>query len=86
MTPTPFVPWPAGETLVLASRSPRRAELLRTAGIPFEIIPAGDVEAEHAAGLADLHHRPGLYAEELDREMLHRMAGFQGNNENSRAQ
>jgi septum formation protein len=67
LTPTPFVPWPAGETLVLASRSPRRADLLHTAGIPFEIIPAGDVEAEHAAGLADLHHRPGLYAEELAR-------------------
>ena len=30
---TPFVDWPSGEVLVLASRSPRRAELLATAGI-----------------------------------------------------
>jgi septum formation protein len=67
MTISPFVPWPTGETLVLASRSPRRAELLRTAGIPFEIRPAGDVEGEHAARLAALHDDPDRYAEELAR-------------------
>lgn len=64
---SPFVPWPAGETLVLASRSPRRAELLHTAGIPFEVRPAGDVEAEHAGRLASLHDQPEVYAEELAR-------------------
>ena len=67
MTVSPFVPWPADETLVLASRSPRRAELLRTAGIPFEVRPAGDVEGEHAARLARLHDDPDPYAEELAR-------------------
>ncbi len=68
MSGSPFVPWPAGEVLLLASRSPRRAELLRTAGIPFEQQPAGDVEGEHAARLAALHDRdPDRYAEELAR-------------------
>ncbi len=67
MTSSPFVPWPAGETLVLASRSPRRAELLRVAGIPFEVRPAGDVEGEHAARLASLHDDADRYAEELAR-------------------
>jgi len=67
MTVSPFVPWPAGETLVLASRSPRRAELLQTAGIPFEVRPADDVESEHAARLASLHDQPHRYAEELAR-------------------
>ncbi|MCP4145255.1 MAG: septum formation protein Maf [bacterium] len=38
--------WPQDEILILASASPRRAELLKVAGIPFEIIPAGDAEAE----------------------------------------
>ena len=42
MTISPFVPWPADLVLVLASASPRRAELLRTAGIPFEVRPAPD--------------------------------------------
>ena len=37
MRTTPFVPWPAGLVLVLASASPRRMELLRTAGIPFAL-------------------------------------------------
>lgn len=67
MITSPFVDWPAGEVLVLASRSPRRAELLRTAGIPFEQRPVGDVEAEHAARLAALHDQPDRYAEELAR-------------------
>jgi len=67
VTISPFVPWPAGETLVLASRSPRRAELLQTAGIPFEVRPAADVESEHASRLASLHDQPHRYAEELAR-------------------
>ena len=41
---SPFVPWPASQKLVLASRSPRRAELLQVAGIPFEGLMDGDVE------------------------------------------
>ncbi len=48
---TPFVGWPETEVLVLASKSPRRAQLLAIAGIPFEKVPAGDVEAELAASL-----------------------------------
>lgn len=36
--------------LVLASASPRRADLLREAGIPFEILPT-DVEEAHDASL-----------------------------------
>lgn len=35
-------------TLVLASASPRRAELLRAAGIPFEVVPAEVDERQHA--------------------------------------
>jgi septum formation protein len=37
---------PSG-VLVLASASPRRAELLRTAGIPFDVIPADVDERQH---------------------------------------
>ncbi len=59
---TPFVDWPADLVLVLASRSPRRAELLTVAGIPHEVIPAGPVEDELAASLTDLHHDPAAYA------------------------
>ena len=62
MITTPFVPWPAGLELILASRSPRRAELLEVAGIPFVIQPAPDVEEQLAAGLTDLHSQPHLYA------------------------
>lgn len=49
MTTSPFVPLPDGPPLVLASVSPRRAELLAVAGIPFEVRPAGDAEAGVAA-------------------------------------
>ncbi|MCP4574291.1 MAG: septum formation protein Maf [bacterium] len=59
---SPFIPWPDDEILVLASRSPRRAELLAVAGIPFEIRPAGDVEAELAARLAGNGTPPEEYA------------------------
>ncbi len=62
MITTPFVNWPEGLELVLASRSPRRAELLQVAGIPFVIEPAPDVEAELAATLTNIHHQPDLYA------------------------
>jgi septum formation protein len=59
---TPFVPWPAGETLILASASPRRAELLAVAGIPCEVRPAPHVETALAATAASLHHDPVAYA------------------------
>ena len=36
---SPFLDWPDELTLVLASRSPRRADLLTVAGLPFEICP-----------------------------------------------
>ena len=59
---SPFVPWVADEDLVLASRSPRRAELLRTVGLPFEVHPPGDVEEELAGSLSALHAEPAAYA------------------------
>ena len=62
---TPFVNWPADLVLVLASRSPRRAELLTIAGIPHEVVFAGEIEEELAASLTDLHHDPASYAETL---------------------
>lgn len=62
---TPFLDWPADLVLVLASRSPRRADLLRTAGIPFEIILPGEVEQEMAESLVDIHTDPALYARTL---------------------
>lgn len=62
---SPFVPWPANQTLVLASRSPRRAELLAIAGIPFEVILAGDVEQALAARLQAEKTHPTRYAELL---------------------
>ena len=52
MTVSPFVPWPDGLILVLASRSPRRAALLQIAGIPFEVHPPRTAEALLVAGLA----------------------------------
>jgi septum formation protein len=66
MTTSPFVNWPAGETLVLASRSPRRAELLQIAGIPFEVrVAGGGVEEQAAAELAAQRTAPGPYGEAL---------------------
>ncbi len=62
---TPFVPQLANEVLVLASQSPRRAELLKISGIPFEVIPPGDVEQDHAPGLQESAVGPGAYAEAL---------------------
>ena len=60
------------ERIVLASASPRRAELLRAAGIDFDVIPAhvdesmrpGESPTEHVARLAEskaraIHERDG---------------------------
>jgi septum formation protein len=58
----PFLDWPQGLRLVLASRSPRRAELLMVAGIPHEVRPAAEIEEELAANLTDLHDEPASYA------------------------
>lgn len=73
--PSPFVDWPAAERLVLASQSPRRAELLQLAGLPFEVRPAGDVEAELAAHLASAGATPGDYALALARAKAADVAG-----------
>jgi septum formation protein len=43
--------------IVLASASPRRAELLRAAGIPFEIVPAHVDESPLPGEAADLYVR-----------------------------
>lgn len=48
---TPFIDWPEDLELVLASRSPRRSELLAIAGIPYVVYPPSDVEATVAAEL-----------------------------------
>lgn len=64
---TPFVDWPPGLSLILASRSPRRSELLRTVGIPFECDPADDVETQLAAQLLRARTPPERYARELAR-------------------
>ncbi|MBK8165777.1 MAG: septum formation protein Maf [bacterium] len=53
--------------MVLASQSPRRAELLRLAGLTFEVCPPGDVEAGLAARLAATGVLPGDYARALAR-------------------
>lgn len=62
---TPFVPWPEGLELILASRSPRRSELLNIAGIPFVCEPAGDVEAGLAAELLAAGTPADSYARQL---------------------
>jgi len=62
---TPFLNWPRDLVLVLASRSPRRADLLTIAGIPFEVVPAGDVEAGLAATLIGQQVEPVRYATAL---------------------
>jgi len=62
---TPFMEWPDGLVLVLASRSPRRSSLLATAGIPFTCDPAGDVEVALAAELINSGVAPADYAERL---------------------
>jgi septum formation protein len=64
---TPFVAWPAGRTLLLASQSPRRAELLQLAGLPFAVEPPGEVEAELSARLTAAGAGPAEYALALAR-------------------
>jgi len=60
------VPWFDDEILVLASRSPRRAELLALAGIPFVVeAPPDSVEQEHGVRLAGAEADPAAYAESL---------------------
>ena len=71
---SPFVPWPPGRSLVLASRSPRRAELLQLAGLPFVVEPPGEVEAALAARLAAAGTAPGDYALALARAKAREVA------------
>jgi len=79
VTANPFVCRPAAEVLVLASRSPRRAELLTTAGLAFEVHPAGNVETDLAAELSARATAPPDYARELAlakaRDVAGRMPG-----------
>ncbi len=77
MTTSPFVRWPEDLILVLASASPRRADLLRVAGISFEIRTAPEAEAGVAAvaGRED----PAHYATVLARAKAEAVAdGLQG--------
>ena len=57
-TPTEVVREPAGQ-VILASRSPRRAELLTAAGISFEVLAADIDETPHA------NEAPAAYVERL---------------------
>ncbi|MCK5796228.1 MAG: Maf family protein, partial [Deltaproteobacteria bacterium] len=50
-----------GKRLILASASPRRADLLRSAGVDFDILPADIAEEPHA--------------EEAPRDFVLRLAG-----------
>ena len=52
-------------TLILASASPRRAELLRNAGIPFTVEPA------HVPEQALAGEQPRIYAQRLARDKAH---------------
>jgi septum formation protein len=65
VTDHPFVPWPDGEVLVLASRSPRRAELLATVGLPFEIVTPADLEPPPGQTPPAAAADPARYAETL---------------------
>lgn len=64
MIRSPFVPWPDGLTLVLASASPRRVELLRVAGVPFEVRTASDAAEAVVAARLD-RDDPAGYARAL---------------------
>ncbi|MFN2456058.1 MAG: nucleoside triphosphate pyrophosphatase [Pyrinomonadaceae bacterium] len=55
-------------TIVLASKSPRRAEILRTVGLPFEIA-AADIDESRTPNEA-----PHLYVERLAREKAEAVA------------
>jgi septum formation protein len=63
----------AGPTIVLASASPRRAELLSRAGVAFRIVPA-DVDESLAPGLAPENGAQSL-AERKARAVALRLAG-----------
>ena len=66
-----------GERIVLASASPRRAELLRAAGIAFDVVPAnvdesiigGEIPGEYVTRLADAKAR-AVYSTVGDRTVL----------------
>ncbi len=64
MTRPPFVPWPEELVLVLASASPRRADLLRIAGVPYEIAVAPEAAESAVAARLD-RVDPARYATAL---------------------
>lgn len=57
----PFLPKAAQQRLVLASRSPRRVDILRGLDFDFEVEPAAD-HVEDSASSDDPYERPVLYA------------------------
>lgn len=57
-------------TLILASGSPRRRELVKHLGVPYEIVPSRIEEREPRAG-----ESPAAYAESLAREKACDVAG-----------
>ena len=65
MTAHPFLPWPPGEVLVLASVSPRRAQLLDAVGLPYEVVPAAGVEGPGNGQGCGAAADQALYAEDL---------------------
>ena len=67
MPPPPFV------RLILASASPRRAELLKAAGIDFDVMPAEVDESVHAGETPETHVR--RLAETKARAVAGRAAG-----------
>ena len=57
----PLLDEAAQRHLVLASRSPRRYDLMAGMGFEFEVIPAGE-KAEREAECADPHRLPEIAA------------------------
>jgi septum formation protein len=83
VTLSPFILWPADSKLVLASRSPRRAELLQVAGIPFDVRPAATDESKLAAAAFDRSGAsapaddPVLYGRKLAEAKATEVAGIE---------
>lgn len=68
---TPFVPESVQRGLVLASRSPRRRDILRALGFEFEVDPASE-EAEHGVACDDVFLLPEVLARRKCAEVARR--------------
>jgi septum formation protein len=64
-----------GPSLILASASPRRADLLRTAGIPFTVV-AADVDERELPGEAPQAYVERLAGEKASRVEVHHPGAF----------